>query len=202
MAKPVASQKTATLLLPSALLEGAARDHSRWNKTEMTVGVARWSQQRSPAHFSFCQLSISNSGSLEIILTIWGYLLGFTSDWTLIALQKPKNNCFTTFSFPTVGWGRGGGGFVFLNDWSASIFTQQNPRGEGSGIPSGPQQRQTQKPEPQRSLACWLSQTPPSLSQPGWESGSLLHPAWPWRWEFVLPKTFFSNDDEQREFLD
>lgn len=70
MAKPVASQKTATLLLPSALLEGVAWDHSRWNKMEMTVGVARLSQQLSPAHFSFCQLSISNSGSLEIILTI------------------------------------------------------------------------------------------------------------------------------------
>lgn len=103
MAKPVASQKTATLLLPSTLPERLAWDHSRWNKTEMTVGVARLSRRPSPAHFSFCQLSISNSGSLEIILTLWGYLLGFTSDRTLIALQKPKNKCFMTFSFPAVG---------------------------------------------------------------------------------------------------
>lgn len=80
MAKPVASQKAATLLLPRALLEGAAWDRSRWNRTEMTVGVARSSRQLSPAHFSFCQPSVSNSGSLEIILTMWGYLLGFTSD--------------------------------------------------------------------------------------------------------------------------
>lgn len=53
MAKPVASQKTATLLLPSALLEGVAWDHSRWNKTEMTVGVARLSQQLESSSFQF-----------------------------------------------------------------------------------------------------------------------------------------------------
>lgn len=44
MAKPVASQKTATLLLPSALLEGVAWDHSRWNKMEMT-----WCGEIEPA---------------------------------------------------------------------------------------------------------------------------------------------------------
>lgn len=45
--------ETATLLLPSALLEGVAWDHSRWNKTEMTVGVARLSQQLESSSFQF-----------------------------------------------------------------------------------------------------------------------------------------------------
>ena len=52
MAKPVASKKTTTLLLPRALIEGVAWDHSRWNKAA-TVGVERLSQQLKSSSFQF-----------------------------------------------------------------------------------------------------------------------------------------------------
>lgn len=78
-----------------------------------------------------------------------------------------------------------------------AFFNQQNPQLRRLESPQVLSSRQTWKPEPQRPPAHWLSQTPSSLSQPPWESGFLLHPAWPWRRDPVIPKTFFSDSNEQ-----
>ena len=139
-----------------------------------------WANSLSPAHFSLCQLAISNSGSLEIILTIGGWLLGFPFDWTLIALQKPRNKCLMSFFFPTVGQGRVGGGFVFQMTevlWMHAVaFLTNRTQRRGAGSPlRPPAASRTWKPESQRPLACWLSRLPdPLLSKAAslWEQAS------------------------------
>lgn len=98
MAKPVA-----TVLLPSALIAGLVWDPSRWTKPEMTVGVGRPNQQHKSSSFQFMSTLNIQFRSLEIILTIWGCMLGFTFDRTLIALHRILNKHLMNFSFPTVG---------------------------------------------------------------------------------------------------
>lgn len=91
-----------TLLLSSSH-RGVAWDHSREQTNDCWCGET--ANSGSPAHFSLCHLSLPNSGSLEIILTIWVCLLGFTFDSILIALQKSKSKCLMNFSFLIVGQG-------------------------------------------------------------------------------------------------